>query len=144
MSRKKTDYIVVHCSATLPKKRVTKEFLEKKHRQKGFLTIGYHYVIEVDGQIVDGRSLDEVGMHLKGYNERTIGICLVGGVSKENPNIFVKNFTKKQMISLSSLLQELRQKFPTATIVGHSDLDDTTTCPGFNAYQWFKNYETKK
>ena len=89
MSRKKTDYIVVHGSGTVPTKKVNKRVLEKKHRQIGFLTIGYHYVIEVDGTIESGRSIDEVGMHLKGFNERSIGICMIGGISKQDPNIFV-------------------------------------------------------
>ena len=144
MSRKKTDYIVVHCSATPPRKKVNKEYLEKKHRQLGFLEIGYHYVIEVDGQIVSGRDLDQVGMHLKGFNERSIGIVLIGGVSRKDPNIYEKNFSRKQIESLSDLIQQLREKYPMATVVGHKDLDDTVSCPGFNVYSWFKHNETKR
>lgn len=144
MSRKKTDYIVVHGSGTVPTKKVNKRVLEKKHRQIGFLTIGYHYVIEVDGTIESGRSIDEVGMHLKGFNERSIGICMIGGISKQDPNIFEKNFTQKQMKSLASLINVIREFYPMATVVGHNDLDDTTGCPGFNVYKWFKRYEIKR
>ena len=40
---------------------------------------GYHYVIDVDGQIFTGRSPDEVSAHVQGFGSESLGVCLAGG-----------------------------------------------------------------
>lgn len=49
----KIDAIVVHCSATRAGLDIGKKEITQMHLQRGFSTIGYNYVIKLDG---DGRS----------------------------------------------------------------------------------------
>lgn len=96
--------------------------------------VGYNFGIEkVDGklQILDGRAVGEVGAHAKGFNERSVGICLIGNFDKEPPSadlIFV----------LCSLIRDLQRvfKIPRDQVLGHREtfvkLNQPVekTCPG--------------
>lgn len=70
--------IVIHCSATKNGHEYSLEQCDSDHRARGFDGIGYHILIEPDGQCHNGRPFNEVGAHVKGHNEGSIGICLVG------------------------------------------------------------------
>jgi hypothetical protein len=43
--------------------------------ENGWADIGYHFVIEGDARIRQGRSIDTVGAHVRGHNMGTLGIC---------------------------------------------------------------------
>ena len=58
--------------------------IDRWHRERGWLKIGYHYVIKRDGTVETGRELEEVGAHAKGHNAISVGICMVGGLSEDN------------------------------------------------------------
>jgi len=131
---RRIDYIVIHHSAS---SYGDSKLIDRWHRERGFKKIGYHYIIlngfrknsreyEVafDGFIEPGRKLSEIGAHVKGYNKNSIGICLIGN----------HLFTLNQFISLKILVKELKNKFPTAKVVGHCDLDPVNKpdCPGFD------------
>lgn len=47
--------IVVHCTATPEGRDVTTADIDRQHRQRGFTSIGYHYVIYRDGTLHLGR-----------------------------------------------------------------------------------------
>ncbi|WP_337632460.1 N-acetylmuramoyl-L-alanine amidase, partial [Prevotella sp.] len=53
------------------------------HRERGFDSIGYHYIIYLDGSIHFGRPVEQAGAHCKGHNANSIGVCYVGGLSKD-------------------------------------------------------------
>ena len=99
--------------------------------------IGYHKVIKRDGTIEDGRPLNKSGAHVRGMNRQSIGIVLIGGMnrSKDGPEI---NYTDEQMASLRTLLDELKEEYPTAKVRGHTDFDKGKTCPNFNAGVWYE------
>lgn len=50
----------------------------RKRQNPDLKAIGYHYVIDRSGLVLTGRHVDEIGAHAKGYNQKSIGICLVG------------------------------------------------------------------
>lgn len=130
-------YLVVHCSATQAKSDIGVKEITRMHRERGFLTIGYHFVIRRNGTIEKGRALDAIGAHAEGWNSRSLGICLVGGLDS---NMKAQdNFTDDQFASLASLLQELRQGFPKASVLGHRDLPNVKKdCPCFDVRSWVK------
>lgn len=130
-------YLVVHCSATPAKSDIGAKEITRMHRERGFLTIGYHFVIRRNGTVEKGRDLDAIGAHVEGWNSRSLGICLVGGLdSNMKPQ---DNFTDEQYASLASLLQELRVGFPKASILGHRDLPNVKKdCPCFDVRSWVK------
>ena len=136
--RSSTDYIVVHCSATQPLMKYDWRAIDQMHRQRGFLSIGYHYVILPDGTIQNGRDFDEVGAHAVGFNSNSIGICLIGGVDKKGKS--VDNFTKEQKLSLRDLIDTLivDNTLTNTVVLGHRDLPKVAKdCPCFNVKDWY-------
>lgn len=131
-TRKTTDYIVVHCAATDLQDIGAKE-IDVWHRQRGFLCIGYHFVIRRDGRIEVGRKVSAVGAHVQGYNHNSIGICMVGGGSAKEVN----NFTDEQWTTLEKLLRDLKHEYPSVVIQGHRDFPDVNKwCPSFDTKKW--------
>lgn len=129
-------YIVVHCSATPPKQDIGAAEIDRMHRQRGWLKIGYHFVIRRNGEIENGRPLHEPGAHVEGYNEESVGVCLVGGVDKTL--VPVDNFTEEQMVTLASLVEGLLDVFPGARVVGHRDFPGVKkACPCFDVQNWW-------
>lgn len=77
------DTIIIHCSATRAGQDFTAADIDRWHRARGFRSIGYHFVIRLDGTIEPGRDVSLDGAHCTGWNRRSIGICYVGGLDKE-------------------------------------------------------------
>lgn len=102
------------------------EIINIWHLDRGWSGNGYHKVIlngkrasktvtpvpEDDGLIEDGRPIEKSGAHARGYNEQSIGICLIGkhGV-----------FSGNQMKSLISLVIDycIEYKIPVRHVLGH-------------------------
>ena len=133
----KTKYIVVHCSATQPKSSYDWKTIDQMHRQQGWLGIGYHYVIKTDGTIQEGRPLDTIGSHVKGHNNDSVGICLIGGIDRKG--VSANNFTSKQMESLRCLIDYLRSVYnDEVTVLGHRDFEGVRKdCPCFDVRSWY-------
>lgn len=119
--RASTSWIVIHCSATRPSQDIDAAEITRWHRQRGFVAIGYHYVIKRDGTVEQGRPEDTVGAHVSGHNSNSIGICLVGGVSENDVNKPESNFTKEQMAALKTLITDIRTRYPNTKVQGHRD-----------------------
>jgi N-acetylmuramoyl-L-alanine amidase len=136
MDASQVRYIVVHCSASKPTQKVDAAVIDRWHRQRGFRKIGYHYVINRDGVVELGRMLDEAGAHAYGFNDCSVGICLVGGINAAGKA--ENNFTPAQFEELKAKLEELLVKFPKAQIVGHRDLPGVKKdCPSFDVRTWW-------
>ena len=102
--------------------------VDQWHRDgKGWLGIGYHFLIRSDGSIEQGRPENVVGAHTLNYNSQAIGICLTGKFMANKP-------TAAQMDSLEELLTALRSNYPQAEVVRHGDLQ-ATSCPG-SLFPW--------
>jgi N-acetyl-anhydromuramyl-L-alanine amidase AmpD len=135
---RKIEGIVLHCSATPAKMDIGAKEITAWHKERGMLTIGYHFVIRRNGTVEKGRDIGTVGAHVEGHNAKTIGICLVGGVNaKMKPEA---NFTGEQFITLKSLLNTLKASYPTATILGHRDYNPKKACPSFDVKPWVKTH----
>lgn len=127
--------IIIHCADTPEGRNNTVADITAWHKARGFRTIGYHYVIYLDGSIHKGRPIEEVGAHCKegGHNRHSIGICYIGGRTadmKENKD----TRTPAQKQALLCLLKELLSRFPRATIHGHREFtcknNANGKCPG--------------
>lgn len=132
------DYIVIHCSATPPWSDIGAADIDRWHRERGWDSIGYHYVIRRDGSVESGRPESYVGAHARGFNGSSIGVCLAGGVDgQKNPQ---DNFTTAQMKALAQVIYELRGKYRSAEVLGHRDLPGVAkACPSFDVKQWMKS-----
>ena len=123
--------IVVHYSATYPDATVTREIVDKWHRDRGFREIGYHWFIRRDGTLEEGRPEGTLGAHVRGHNSGTIGICWAGGLDRATgANVGVWNPTQAQIDCMVRLIHDIQGRWPDARrVVGHNDLA-ATECPG--------------
>lgn len=135
-SRIKTDTLVIHCAATKPGMDIGVEQITKWHIDRGFDTIGYHYVIRRSGVVEKGRAEDAEGAHAIAVNGTSIGICLVGGV--DNDLQWENNFSQAQFRSLKSLIILLKNKYPIEKIIGHYEVEPKKECPSFDVQEWLK------
>lgn len=144
--RSQTSHLVIHCSATPPSMDVGVEWVDRVHRARGFFSCGYAHVIRRDGTIELGRGWDAVGGHAKtnGFNRKSPGICLVGGVSEKplkhipgnpwNGSDAQDNFTDAQFQSMFELIKEGWERYGSMLpVIGHRDIPSVTkACPSFS------------
>ena len=128
--------IIVHCSATKEGKAFNVADITRWHKDRGFATIGYHYVVLLDGTIQQGRAEMTMGAHCKGHNANSIGICYIGGLDANGKSKDTR--TPEQKESLLILLKELKKKYPKATIHGHREFANKD-CPCFDAKNEYKS-----
>jgi len=138
--------IIVHCAATPDgDDRFNAQDIDNWHRERGFKrakriqescnpvfdSIGYHFVIDIDGSIEGGRALNETGAHCRGYNTSSIGICMIGS----------QCFTQAQWDCLTMTVNTLNLMFGRRLdIKGHRDMPNVRkTCPGFDVATWIEN-----
>ncbi len=143
MARQETKYIVVHCSQTRPSQNIGAKEIDRWHRERGWLKIGYAKVIKRDGTVEQGRDDDELQAHVKNYNHVSTSVCVVGGAMEDDWKQPEDNFTGEQWESLKKVLEEQVIKYPKARIVGHYELDERKTCPNFNVREYLLNEDIK-
>jgi|TARA_R100000479_G_scaffold68576_1_gene32769 N-acetylmuramoyl-L-alanine amidase len=141
---RKIDKLIIHCTATPEGREVSVETIRKWHLGRGWRDIGYHFVIGLDGEVHEGRPIEQTGAHTKGQNYDSIGIAYVGGVEAKKVNGEWKakdTRTDKQKEALEDLLCYLKIKYAAAKVYGHRDFS-TKACPSFDAkteYEWITN-----
>lgn len=143
MARNRTDYIVIHCSATPPSMDIGVTEIDRWHRARGWLKVGYHFVIKRDGTVETGRALDAPGAHAKGYNHKSVGICMIGGVTETDRTRPSNNFTPEQWGALRSKVVEVLEVHPEAKVIGHNEIS-AKACPSFDVQQWLATFEPER
>ena len=130
LTKENIKFLIVHCSDTDNYSNINAEDIHKMHIDFGWDGIGYHKVILRSGKVENGRPEYWVGAHVKGKNEISLGVCLVGR----------DKFTKKQFHSLKIILKKWKIIYPNAKIIGHCDTGNTTkSCPNFNVLNWTRS-----
>lgn len=124
--------IIIHCTATPAGRNVSVAEIDRWHRQRGFRSIGYHFIVGLDGSIRPGRPLAEPGAHCLGHNAVSIGIAYVGGLMADGTGQPADTRTDAQKTALLKLLTTLRRTWPHAAIRSHRDFVPKA-CPCFDA-----------
>lgn len=128
------DRIIIHCSATRPGQTCDARVITRWHKEKGYKTIGYHYVILPDGTVEKGRDEREIGAHCVGYNSTSIGICYVGGLDKNGKPTDTR--TVKQKEAMRDLVNAICVRYCIKDIAGHNEFSNKS-CPCFNVKKEF-------
>ncbi len=119
-TRSATKYIVLHHRAG----NGDVDSIHNEHLKNGYSGIGYHFYVRKDGQVFQGRPIDKIGAHCKGYNNKTIGICFEGNFESEA-------MSDKQIKAGQKLISYVKKIYPNISIKNHKDLFNTA-CPGRN------------
>ncbi len=129
--------IVIHHSDS-PRDSTTLEDIRRWHTDPSrpggpFDDIGYHFVIEGDGQIRHGRLLPLQGAHARPNNSR-IGICITGDNTQPG-----EEWSTEQLLSGRLLVAALRTVWPGLPVEGHRDVmrHGYTVCPGVDVSELF-------
>jgi hypothetical protein len=121
---------------------------------KGWGDVGYHFLIDEDGTVYEGRvgGAYVVGGHAYCNNIGTLGIVLMGNFEIEQPSDaqakalqhVLASLANEYRIDVTKSVQFHGKKF-NSPIVGHRDLM-STLCPGYYLYEAFgqvvKNVQT--
>ena len=135
---RKVNKIIIHCTATPEGREHDVADIRRWHLKRGFNDIGYHYLIHIDGTIEEGRPINKQGAHCSKQNKGSIGLCYVGGMSKDMKKA-KDTRTQAQKDSLIKLMHELIYKYnKDMTIHGHNEFANKA-CPSFNVQEEYAN-----
>jgi len=119
-------HLVVHCTAT-PKNTTIASIRRYWKEALGWKSVGYHKVIEANGNIVTLAEDSKVTNGVAGHNSTSLHVSYIGGKDADDRTI-------GQRQALAGVLLEWLKKYPTARICGHRDFAGVTKdCPRFSA-----------
>jgi N-acetylmuramoyl-L-alanine amidase len=129
-------YIVLHCTGAIGTQSTAsiKNYWIKVMKWK---SVGYHYLISMDGSFEQLEALERPTNGVAGYNANAIHICYKGGLNG------VDTRTEMQKRTLEMLVKQMKAKFPDSEIKGHRDFlvkgkAGWKECPGFSVDDWLK------
>lgn len=99
--------------------------------QRDFKSIGYHFVVRLNGEVERGRPIAEVDAHCKGHNATSIGVCYIGGLAADGKTP-KDTRTVEQRKAMRNLVRTLKHVFPGAVVRSHRDFA-AKACPCFDA-----------
>lgn len=132
-------HIVMHCTATPANADIGAADVHRWHLQRGWSGIGYHFVIRRNGKVEPGRSIEKKGAHVAGFNAKSVGISLAGGVASDGQTA-VDNFKDEQLHAARDLVLDLMSTYrvPISNVMGHNEVITKIThgepkaCPVFS------------
>lgn len=108
--------------------------IQRYHQSvQGWSDIGYHWLVDGNGRVFEGRGWDVVGAHCPGHNTDGWGIALLGDGTSEVPTDALEAIG--ELLGLA----EQRAGHP-LTLLGHRDAGQTA-CPGDALYAWVHDVE---
>lgn len=135
------DTVVIHHSGNYGVNDPQK-ILEMHINKNGWADIGYHFLIQADGTVYEGRPLLYKGSHVKDANTHKIGIILMGNFQPHWWNVLGTDpIHAAQETAAENLVRALKRFFPTLKrLGGHRDFildpnDVKRDCPGDNLYR---------
>jgi N-acetylmuramoyl-L-alanine amidase len=102
---------------------------------KHWLDIPYHYIIDLDGRIYEGRRIDYAGDTNTEYDPKGHALIeVVGNFEEVEPN-------QKQLDAVADLMALLAAKYKVSidAIHGHKDYSAQTVCPGAKLYRYLQD-----
>jgi len=128
-------YLVIHHSLTSDGNTVNMQAIRDYHvNTLKWRAEGYHYFVElIDGryEILKGRMDNEDGAHCLGFNDKSLGICMIGNFDIDPPPPVQRNMLLKLVRSLMEIYG-IKQD----GVIGHRETYELRgkpaikTCPG--------------
>lgn len=102
---------------------------------RGWMDIGYHFLVDRAGNIYQGRPETVLGAHVGGANTGNIGVCLLGCYHppEDNCSQTMTEESREALIQLYGWISDTYGQDP-GVLLGHRDYFGTTACPGNNVW----------
>jgi len=146
---KRIEKLVIHCTATLPDREVTKKDIEDWHlspkpQGRGWTRLGYSDLINLKGELINitdwnqDKFVDyhEMTWGAAGINAISRHIVYAGGVDKKNKPEDTRN--SFQHYALEQYVRFVLLRYPWITIHGHNEFSDKA-CPSFDVQKWLRD-----
>lgn len=123
--------IYAHCMLTRTNQSFgVKDCYNWHVNERGWSDVGYHYVIRLNGDLEEGRSLHRKGAHAsKKGNYGSIGVCFEGGLNPDGSKW--DRPTDAQIHTWFELFWSIKDVYHHVTVHGHYEVS-TKTCPNFD------------
>jgi N-acetylmuramoyl-L-alanine amidase len=132
---RKIKYLAIHCTAT-PQTATIQSIRNYWKNVLKWKSVGYHYIIEPNGKVVQLADISLITNGVKGFNSESIHISYIGGVDSKNKPI--DNRTQEQLKSMIELIKDIKKLFPNIIIQGHRDFGAKKACPSFDVKTWLQ------
>ena len=107
--------------------------IQRSHmNDRMWIQIGYHFIVGPNGEVFQGRQINETGSHVANNNTGNVGIMLIGNFEIETPTEFQLQATRDVILLIHSVYPHMdlpRQ------IYAHREFR-YTDCPGRNLFQF--------
>ena len=128
-----------HQGVAFPRDRDPRQYLRDlqswSRKTKNWIDVPYHYVIDLDGRIYEGRDIRFSGDTNTSYDPAGHALIeVVGNFEEVEPNAAQLS----AVVNLMTLLAT-RHHVPVDAIRGHRDVAPDTECPGKNLYRYLEN-----
>ena len=111
---------------------------------RGWMDIGYHFLVDRAGNIYQGRPETVLGAHVGGANTGNIGVCLLGCYHPPEDNCYqtMTDESRDALVKLYGWISDTYGQDPGA-LLGHRDYFGTTACPGNNVWNEITYYYSR-
>ena len=99
-TRNTTQFVLVHFTGD---PSLSYSDIKKAHLDMGQPEIGFHFIIDSQGQILMGRPTSKVGAHYPEFDQTSLGVCIIGSRHEMEDS---------QSVALTLLLENLKNDNP--------------------------------
>jgi hypothetical protein len=118
--------VVIHHSAIALDTNETMRSVQDLHMNVNrWADIGYHYGIDRNGVIYEGRDIRVRGASVARHNTGVIGVVVMGNFEIDTP-------LDVQLTALQTLVNWLAATYALTHLAGHSEFNPESLCPGKN------------
>ena len=87
------------------------------------------------GKYINTNNTDHSWKHA--INDKSVSICLIGGVETDKEIESRLNYTARQWETLKSIVKSMCTLYPDAKVIGFNDVDTHKVSPYFDVQEWF-------
>ncbi|KAM3624327.1 uncharacterized protein V6R79_022123 [Siganus canaliculatus] len=113
--------------------------MQRFHQEdRGWMDIGYSFVVGSDGYVYEGRGWNHLGTHTRGHNHLGHGVSIIGNYVDRLPSLHAMNLLRHRLVRCGVNGGKLVANF---TIHGHRQVVNYTTCPGEAFFSEIRSWE---
>ncbi|XP_074486638.1 N-acetylmuramoyl-L-alanine amidase [Sebastes fasciatus] len=113
--------------------------MQRFHQEdRGWIDIGYSFVVGSDGYVYEGRGWHHLGTHTRGHNSIGYGVSIIGNYTATLPSRHAMDLLRHRLVKCAVDGGGLAANF---TIHGHRQVVNYTSCPGDAFFSEIQSWE---